>query len=148
MLTPFERGLVAHLVADWLLQNDWMALNKMNLRHPAGWVHAAIHGLLLGLALGWAGGVALGILHLLLDTGRPLNWWIRVFKKMRQRTASRAHPALDRPSDAHRRHRGVGRLRAALIRDGYVAWFGRPGEENGILVALGERPHAVADRFA
>jgi hypothetical protein len=23
----------------------------------------------------------LGILHLLLDTGRPLNWWIRVFKK-------------------------------------------------------------------
>jgi hypothetical protein len=81
MLTPFERGLVAHLIADWLLQNDWMALNKMNLRHPAGWVHASIHGLLLGLALGWAGGVVLGVLHLLLDTGRPLNWWIRVFKK-------------------------------------------------------------------
>ena len=80
-LSLFERGLVAHLVADWLLQNDWMALNKLNLRHPAGWVHASIHGLLLGLALGWAGGVVLGILHLLLDTGRPLNWWIRVFKK-------------------------------------------------------------------
>ena len=80
-MTPFERGLVAHLVADWLLQNDWMALNKRNLRHPAGWVHASIHALLLGLALGWAGGVVLGILHLILDTGRPLNWWIRVFKK-------------------------------------------------------------------
>jgi hypothetical protein len=81
MLTLFERGLVAHLVADWLLQNDWMALNKANLRHPAGWVHASIHGVLLGLALGWMGGIALGILHLLLDTGRPVNWWIRVFKK-------------------------------------------------------------------
>jgi hypothetical protein len=81
MLTLFERGLVAHLVADWLLQNDWMALNKMNLRHPAGWVHAAIQGLLLGLALGWLGGVVLGILHLLLDTGVPVNWWVRVFKK-------------------------------------------------------------------
>jgi hypothetical protein len=81
MLTPFERGLVAHLVADWLLQNDWMALNKANLRHPAGWVHAAIHGVLLGFALGWLGGVVLGILHLLIDTGSLLNWWFRVFKK-------------------------------------------------------------------
>ena len=23
----------------------------------------------------------LGLLHLLIDTGRPLNWWIGVFKK-------------------------------------------------------------------
>ncbi len=81
MLTLFERGLLAHLVADWLLQNDWMALNKMNLRHPAGWVHASIQGLLLGLALGWKGGVVLGLAHLVLDTGWPLSWWIHVFKK-------------------------------------------------------------------
>ena len=81
MLTLCERGLVAHLVADWLLQNDWMALNKTDLRHPAGWVHAAIHALLLGLALGWWGGIVLGILHLFLDTGWPVNWWVRVFKK-------------------------------------------------------------------
>ncbi len=92
MLTLFERGLIAHLVADWLLQNDWMALNKMNLRHPAGWVHASIHAILLGLALGWIGGVVLGVLHLLLDTGAPLNWWIRVFKKCK----GTAQPALIR----------------------------------------------------
>ncbi len=84
MLTPFERALVAHLVADWLLQNDWMALNKTNPRHPAGWVHASIHGLLLGLALGWQGGIVLGILHLLIDLGGLVNWWIRVFKKCGQ----------------------------------------------------------------
>src|SRR6185369_5596282 len=80
-MTPFERGFVAHLVADWLLQNDWMAANKMKLLHPAGWVHASIHGILLGLALGWQGGVALGVLHWLIDTGRPVNWWIRTFKR-------------------------------------------------------------------
>ncbi len=81
MLTLFERGLIAHLVADWLLQNEWMVLNKGNLRHPAGWVHASVHGILLGLALGWIGGVVLAVVHLLLDTGVPLNWWIRVFKR-------------------------------------------------------------------
>jgi hypothetical protein len=80
-MTPFERGLVAHLVADWLLQNDWMALNKTDLRKPAGWVHASIHAVLLSLALGWQGGVVLGALHLIIDTGRPLDWWIRIFKR-------------------------------------------------------------------
>ncbi len=84
MLTPFERGLVAHLVADWLLQNDWMAVNKANLRHPAGWVHALIHTILLGFAVGWIGGIVLGALHLVLDTGRPLNWWITHFKRCDQ----------------------------------------------------------------
>jgi hypothetical protein len=83
-MTPFEKGFVAHLVADWLLQNDWMARNKTNLRNAAGWVHASIHGILLGLALGWQGGVVLGALHLIIDTRRPLDWWIRVFKKCDQ----------------------------------------------------------------
>jgi len=80
-LTPFERALVAHLVADWLLQNDWMARNKADLRHPAGWVHAAIQGVCLGLALGWMAGLVLGLVHLLIDTRRPVDWWIRVFKR-------------------------------------------------------------------
>ncbi len=81
MLTPFERALMAHLVADWLLQNDWMAMNKTRLSHPAGWVHAGIHAICLGLALGPLAGAVLGAVHLLLDTRVPLEWWIRVFKK-------------------------------------------------------------------
>lgn len=84
MLTLLERAVIAHLVGDWLLQNEWMALNKKSLRHPAAWVHASIHGILLGLALGWPGGLVLGFVHLVLDTGYPLNWWIRVFKKCAQ----------------------------------------------------------------
>jgi Protein of unknown function (DUF3307) len=80
-LTLFERGLVAHLVADWILQNDWMARNKTNLRHPAAWTHAAIQGVCLGLALGWQAGLVLGFIHLLIDTRAQVTWWMRVFKK-------------------------------------------------------------------
>jgi hypothetical protein len=81
ILTPFERGLVAHLVADWILQNDWMARNKTSLRHPAAWTHAGIQVLCLGLSLGWLAGLVLGVAHLLIDTRGPVEWWIRCFKK-------------------------------------------------------------------
>jgi hypothetical protein len=81
MLTPFERGFIAHLIADWLLQNDWMATNKTSLRHPAAWTHAAIHVVLLTVALGWKAGLVLGAIHLLVDTRKPLNWWQKVFKQ-------------------------------------------------------------------
>jgi hypothetical protein len=80
-LTPFESGLIAHLVADWVLQNDWMARNKMRLRHPAAWVHAGIHAVCLGFALGWMAGLVLGFVHLLIDTRIPVVWWMRHFKK-------------------------------------------------------------------
>jgi hypothetical protein len=84
MLTPFERALVAHLVADWILQNEWMARNKQSLRHPAAWTHGAIHGVCLGLALGWQAGLALGFIHMLIDTRVPVAWWMRAYKKCSQ----------------------------------------------------------------
>ncbi|MEZ4662216.1 MAG: DUF3307 domain-containing protein [Caldilineaceae bacterium] len=81
MITTFEAALLAHLCADWLLQNDWMAQHKQQWRHPAAWVHAGIHALLLGLVLGWQGGLVLGLLHLWIDTRAPLQWWARRFGK-------------------------------------------------------------------
>ena len=75
---------MAHLVADWILQNDWMARNKMSLRHPAAWTHSAIQGVCLGLALGWVAGLVLGFVHLLIDTRVPVMWWTRHFKKCAQ----------------------------------------------------------------
>ena len=80
MLTLFERALVAHLVADWLLQNDWMAHHKARLSHPAAWVHGLVHALALTWALNWRAGLVLGLLHVLIDTRVPLAWWIRSFK--------------------------------------------------------------------
>jgi len=81
MLTPFERGLVAHLVADWVLQTDWMVCNKTSLFHPAAWIHAGIQTLAISFAIGWEGGIVLGIIHLLIDLRIPLQWWIRVVKR-------------------------------------------------------------------
>ena len=81
MLTPFEKAFILHLVADWLLQNDWMAQNKHHITHPAAWVHAGIHAVALAVALGWLAGVTLGIVHMLIDTRLPLQWWARMYGK-------------------------------------------------------------------
>lgn len=88
LLTPFERGLIAHLIADWLLQNDWMANNKPNLMHPASWTHAGIQAAALAIALGWQAGLVLGLLHLLVDTRFPLHYWQRVFRQTRNGPAT------------------------------------------------------------
>ena len=79
-LTPFERAFVAHLVADWILQNNWMAKNKYSLLHPAAWVHATIYAVCMAVALGPVAGTVLGGIHLLIDTGIPLQWWTRIYK--------------------------------------------------------------------
>lgn len=74
-------GLVAHLVADWLLQNDWMARNKASLRHPAAWVHAGIHTAFLAFIFGALPGWVLGMAHLLIDTRKPVEWWSRLIRQ-------------------------------------------------------------------
>lgn len=74
-------GLVAHLVADWILQNAWMAEHKTDLRHPAGYVHAGIHGLALALVFPWPAAVVLAVAHLLIDTRKPLEWWRKFYRQ-------------------------------------------------------------------
>ncbi len=80
-LTPFESAFMLHLIGDWLLQNEWMSVNKVRLSHPASWVHGGIHAVLLGLVLGWVGGLTLGVLHMLIDTRFPVRWLITYFKR-------------------------------------------------------------------
>lgn len=75
-------GIVVHLVVDWLLQNNWMALHKSDLRHLASWVHSGMHALGLCLVFAWPLALLIGITHLLIDTRRPLLWWMRVIKQI------------------------------------------------------------------
>lgn len=75
-------AIVIHLIADWPLQTEWMAAHKSDLRHPAGWVHSAIHVALMLFVLPWPAALAVGVSHLLIDTRRPLNWWMAHVKRM------------------------------------------------------------------
>lgn len=80
-------GIVAHLIADWPLQNDWMANGKAL---PWRWsiaglapafTHATIHAVALALVFGFWPGVALGAFHLLIDTRVPVPWWSRLIRQ-------------------------------------------------------------------
>jgi hypothetical protein len=81
MADRFIWGLAAHLVADFFLQNEWMALNKVSLRHPAAWVHSGIHGICFWPVFGWRLALALFLLHILIDTRVPLAWWRRLTRQ-------------------------------------------------------------------
>jgi hypothetical protein len=78
----FVWGSFLHLVADWILQNEWMSRHKRDLRHPAGWVHGGIHALLMTVVFPWQAAVAVGFIHVLVDTRKPLDWWLRYYKRM------------------------------------------------------------------
>jgi len=73
-------GIVLHLVADWPLQNDWMANHKAQLSHPAGYVHAGIHGLLLAIIFGWVA-IPLAVAHFVIDLRWPVVWWSKLIRQ-------------------------------------------------------------------
>ena len=75
-------AIVIHLVVDWLLQNEWMACNKTSLKHPAAYAHSGLHALALLLVFPWYLALGVGITHLLIDTRRPITWWIKSIKQM------------------------------------------------------------------
>ena len=75
-------ALIAHVVADWLLQTDWMAVNKVNLRHPAGYVHAGVYTLFMLPLFPWFLALLIGVTHLFIDTRGPVHWWMRSIKRV------------------------------------------------------------------
>ena len=83
-------GVTVHVVADWFLQNHWMATNKTSLKHPAAYVHSGVHGLLSLIVFPWQACVVLFVAHLLIDLRVPLAWW---GKLVGQSTAEQIGPA-------------------------------------------------------
>jgi hypothetical protein len=75
-------GIVAHLMADWLFQNEWMASKKSDLREPAAWVHSGIHVLFMWLIFPWYLALLIGFSHLVIDSRRPVHWWMSTIKGM------------------------------------------------------------------
>jgi hypothetical protein len=74
-------GALVHLVVDWLFQNEWIARHKADLAHPAGYLHAAAHGVALVLVFPPLAALALAAAHLIIDTRAPLRWWARVMSQ-------------------------------------------------------------------
>lgn len=68
-------GIAAHLAADWLFQNNWMARNKTRITHPAAWIHGLIHFLVIWWVFPFWPAVAIACLHILIDLRFPLTWW-------------------------------------------------------------------------
>jgi hypothetical protein len=76
-------GILCHLVADWFFQNDWMAKNKSDPWHIAGWVHAGIHASILLLVFPVWAALLVGIIHWVIDLRSPLDWWGKFSRQTR-----------------------------------------------------------------
>lgn len=74
-------GIVAHIVADWFFQNSWMALNKVKITHPAAWVHGGIHFVALCFVFHWQVALVLALVHIAIDTRKPLQWWRQFYRQ-------------------------------------------------------------------
>jgi hypothetical protein len=74
-------GIVLHLFVDWILQNHWMAQNKSSLLHPASWVHSGLHFLGLLLIFSPVVALAIALIHLLIDTRVPLQFWRKFYRQ-------------------------------------------------------------------
>jgi hypothetical protein len=75
---------LAHLIGDFILQNEWMATNKKRSS-----VACVVHTLsylipFLGCDLRWWQIAVIGIQHFVQDRSEFVLWWMRVWK--------RAHP--------------------------------------------------------
>jgi hypothetical protein len=61
-------AIVAHLIADWIFQSDWIATHKTSLAHPAAWVHGMFHLLVMLLIFPTHVAIAIAAIHMVIDT--------------------------------------------------------------------------------
>ena len=97
-MTPFGWLCLSHLVADWLLQSDWMAGGKRtSLLSVAGLVHYTIYTLLIALTLLFIAPTLntthyllvsslIFTSHWLIDGTNLVQWWMRCVGQRDQST--------------------------------------------------------------
>jgi hypothetical protein len=56
------------------------------LRHPAAYVHAGLHGAAQLLVFPWPAALAIGVMHLLIDTRVPVEWWSNLIRQTQPET--------------------------------------------------------------
>ena len=73
----FSLAILGHLVGDYLLQNDWMALNKKRRSLPCA-VHCAIWtaAVCYFTGWGWVAALALFAMHFAQDRTEVITWWM------------------------------------------------------------------------
>jgi len=72
-------GFVLHLVGDYLLQNDWMAQEKVKNWFPC-FVHCFLYAMPFGVVLLWGSPFIWLVFgsHYLIDRYRLAQYWIRL----------------------------------------------------------------------
>ncbi len=81
-LTPDWAPLVAHLVGDFLVQTDWMAVNKKHSSF-ACLVHVVAYMLpFLLCSLAWWQLALIAVQHLVQDRSAFVYWWMWVWKRV------------------------------------------------------------------
>jgi hypothetical protein len=74
--------LIAHLIGDFILQNEWMATNKKSSSVACG-VHVAVYMLPFLLCdLPWYQFGLIAAQHFVQDRSGFVFWWMRVWKRV------------------------------------------------------------------
>jgi hypothetical protein len=72
---------LAHLIGDFILQNEWMATNKKRSSFPCA-VHTLVYLIPFLLCdLQWWQVAVIGIQHFAQDRSQFVLWWMRVWKR-------------------------------------------------------------------
>ena len=75
-------AFVAHLVGDFILQNEWMAVNKKSRTVPC-LVHVVVYLIpFLVCHLEWWQIMLIGLQHFVQDRTGYIFWWLRVWKRV------------------------------------------------------------------
>ncbi|MBA3312740.1 MAG: DUF3307 domain-containing protein [Planctomycetota bacterium] len=73
---------IGHLIGDYLLQTDWMAVNKKSRALPC-LVHVGIYTVAIGVLTWWPWWALLVVAatHFVQDRTHVILWWMRVMRQ-------------------------------------------------------------------